>query len=186
VKFRLAGSTRELRKLASQLRNAGSDSVLRHLSDNLAEEGLSLIEEGFATETDPDGNKWAPKVFPDGRQVLVGKTTRLRRGWHRKYVAAVGFSIAASVVDAKWQQEGTGIYGPRHTPIRPVKAKVLSFTVQRAAGKGKWKSGRVFANSVKGAPPRRMIPSGKKLPEKWQRAFRAAMHDFWVSYFSKR
>lgn len=198
MKFKLSGSTSGLRKYAEKLRAAGSDTVLRRLSDNIAEEGLSLIEEAFATETSPDGDKWAPKVFSDGRQVLVGSTTRLRRGWHRKYISAGGFALAPSVTYAKYQF-GTGIYGPRHAPIRPTSAKALSFKVQTArsyksgavvsVGRGRghnWKSSRVFFSSVKGAPPRRMIPAGKRLPEKWQRAFRAAAHDFWQSYFAKR
>ncbi len=50
-------------------------------------------------------------------------------------------SVSARAKHALWQEEGTGIYGPRHTPIRPRRAKMLSFVV---GGK------RVFAKSVRG------------------------------------
>lgn len=44
---------------------------------------------------------------------------------------------------AAYVHQGTGIYGPSHRPIRPVRARVLSWE-QRGAG-------RVFAREVRGA-----------------------------------
>ncbi len=221
--FRISGSTAGLRKYAKKLREVGSDTTLRHLSDNLAEEALDLIAEGFATETDPDGNKWKDKVFPDGRQILVGNTTRLRRGWHRKYIAATGFILAPSVNYAKHQQEGTGLYGPHHHKIVPKEKKCLAFyahgyvtkaaanrvrysaaagyrgkagqsvqsrmsAMKRAGNRAvsQMKGSTVLYRSVKGAPPRRMIPSGKKLPAKWQRRMQACAHEFFTAYFAKK
>ena len=62
----------------------------------------------------------------------------------------------------RYLHEGTGIYGPKHTPIRPVSAKVLRFKPGRMIGplpagragtspenRGGW----VFARSVRGVPP---------------------------------
>jgi hypothetical protein len=63
---------------------------------------------------------------------------------------------------ARYLHEGTGIYGPKGTPIRPVTAKVLRFKPGRMIGplpKGQAGSspenrgGWVFARSVKGIPP---------------------------------
>jgi hypothetical protein len=63
---------------------------------------------------------------------------------------------------ARYLHEGTGIYGPKGTRIRPVTAKVLRFKPGRMIGplpKGQAGSspenrgGWVFARSVKGIPP---------------------------------
>ena len=63
---------------------------------------------------------------------------------------------------ARYIHEGTGIYGPKHTPIRPVTAKALRFKPGRMIGPlpaGKAgtspedRGGFVFARSVKGIPP---------------------------------
>jgi hypothetical protein len=199
VKVNLRGSTLSLRRYASKLRAVGSDTVLRRFADNLAEEGLDLIAEGFSTETNPYGARWRRKVFADGRQVLVGNTTRLRRGWHRKYIAANGFALAPSVNYAKYHQRGIGIYGPSRSRIEPIRAKALSFTVQRAVahksnaivsvGRGRshaWKSQRVFFMSVEGAPPRLMFPVTKTLPQRWKRGFNSASKEFWTAYFAKK
>lgn len=62
----------------------------------------------------------------------------------------------------RYLHEGTGIYGPKKTPIRPVSAKVLRFKPGRMIGPlpaGKAgtspenRGGWVFAASVKGVPP---------------------------------
>jgi hypothetical protein len=63
---------------------------------------------------------------------------------------------------AEWIHQGSGIYGPRHTPIVPVSAKALRFKPGRMIGplpsgqsgsspedRGGW----IFAKSVKGVPP---------------------------------
>lgn len=58
-----------------------------------------------------------------------------------KPVCRVGFTVFYGM----FVHEGTGIYGPRGAPIRPVSAKVLSW---------KTKSGkRVYAMQVKGMRP---------------------------------
>lgn len=48
---------------------------------------------------------------------------------------------------AVFVEKGTGIYGPRHRPIRPRRAKFLSW-IDRGTGK------RVFAREVRGVRPR--------------------------------
>lgn len=177
MEIRVNGDFAKLQTWAKRIGEAGGEKCLRELADNLAEETLDLIAEGFQTETDPYGNKWKPKVFGDGRQVLVGKTTRLRRGWKRKKVSARGFTVTASVDYAKHHQGGTGIYGPRRSPIVPVNAKAL-----------RWKVGRktYFARSVKGCPPRQMVPVQGALPPKWRARYLDTCRDYWKVYFLKR
>lgn len=64
-------------------------------------------------------------------------------------VVVTGNSIRGSVGTnlgyARYQEVGTGIYGPRHAPIRPRNKKMLA-----------WKSGSTwhFAKEVKGSRPR--------------------------------
>jgi hypothetical protein len=201
VRIKLRGSTVALRKYASKIREAGSDGVLRRFSDNMAEEALDLIAEGFKTETNPYGIKWRPKVFGDGRQVLVGNTTRLRRGWHRKFVGANGFIVAPSVEYAKYQQEGTGLFGPRHEKIKPKKFGVLGFYAEgyvsmaaasRVRSQGgnkavrKMKGSTLYFRSVRGAPQRLMFPNTKALPTRWKRSLNEASNEFWTAYFRKK
>lgn len=50
---------------------------------------------------------------------------------------------------ALYQHEGTGVYGPRHSPIRPRRGKVLVF-----AGRS---GGTVYARSVRGARPTKFL-----------------------------
>jgi hypothetical protein len=54
-------------------------------------------------------------------------------------------SVGTNVSYAKAQEEGTGIYGPRRTPIRPKVGKVLAWKRD-----GKWH----FARQVKGVKPK--------------------------------
>jgi hypothetical protein len=199
MRANLRGTTREIRKYAEKLRAVGSDRVLRKLCDNVAVEGLDLIEEGFEAQKNPEGGDWPKKVFEDGRQVLVGNTTRLRRGWHRKWISATGFCLSPSVAYAIYQK-GTGIYGPTGEPIRSKSGGPLVFKAARRItpkarkgaspilsvgkrGSSRWGTQTVVAMSVKGSPPRLMVPNTRKLPPKWERRFRAAAHDFLRHYF---
>lgn len=61
--------------------------------------------------------------------------------------------VGTNVSYALYVHDGTGIYGPKHTPIRPKHASVLVFRSKvYGAKKGKYK-GFVFAKSVKGMKP---------------------------------
>ena len=44
--------------------------------------------------------------------------------------------------------DGTGVYGPRHAPIRPKRAKALHFT---------WRGKEWFLKSVKGQKPQKFV-----------------------------
>lgn len=67
--------------------------------------------------------------------------------------------VGSDLDHVRYLNEGTGIYGPRHRPIRPVSRKFLRFKSRgtfgpvaaggRRAGRGQW----VFARQVRGIPP---------------------------------
>lgn len=65
--------------------------------------------------------------------------------------------VGSDVPYARYVEEGTGIYGPRHRRITPVRRQALKFPTPRS-----WNSGRqprqadrgfVFRRSVAGSPP---------------------------------
>jgi hypothetical protein len=152
----LRGDSAKLRKIVKQVERLSETSKLKQLSDNLAEEAVDLVIECFRTETDPYGNKWPPKVFGDGRQVLVGKTANLRRSWGRRSAVkrsdGRGFRIASSMLYAKWMQKGTGIYGPRKQRIKPIRANFLAFFAEGYVTKRSYNSARqAWASSITSA-----------------------------------
>lgn len=67
------------------------------ISKDGAEELLGLVQDGFRAQADPYGKPWPAKKVSDGRSILVGKTARLRRGWHTRPLGKKGFVIAPSV-----------------------------------------------------------------------------------------
>ena len=163
----LTGDFAKLEGWAKRIGDAGGAAKLKELSQNLADEALELVAEGFEKETDPYGKTWARKRFPDGRQVLVGKTARLRRGWHPKSVTAQGFQIAPAVNYAKYHQNGRG-------PITAKPGKMLRFMIN---GKP------VFRKSVGPAPARKMVPGKGRLPNAWRRALVATAQLYFTETF---
>jgi phage gpG-like protein len=157
-----------------KIESVGSAQGLTELSDALAEEALDLVAEGFRKETDPYGKRWASKAISNGKPVLVGRTARLRRGWHRKASSARGFRIGPAVNYARHHQSGTGLYGPRKQPIRPTTKKALAWQVGKT---------RYIARSVKGAPARKMVPDKGKLPLAWRKALVEAARDYFHDRF---
>lgn len=75
------------------------------------------------------------------------KTGDLEDGIQLSSIVGGGTKSQARVVStakhARWQEEGTGVFGPTGTPIRPTRGNVLVFNGD---------DGVVFARSVKGAP----------------------------------
>jgi hypothetical protein len=57
-----ARELRKLRKFAGKLKQAGAKATLANLAENLAEECISLVHDGFDKERDPYRKKWAPRV----------------------------------------------------------------------------------------------------------------------------
>jgi hypothetical protein len=79
--------------------------------------------------------------------------------------------LVVPVEYASWQDEGTGIYGPKGTPIRAKGGGVLAWEVtgRRAAGAAQTASGMVFARSVRGAPATKFW-SRNVTPDGWRAA----------------
>lgn len=158
-----------LERWARKVEKAGSTAGLQNLASNLCEEALELVAEGFERETDPYGKAWAKKRFPDGRQVLVGSTARLRRGWHRKSVTASSFTIAPSVKYARYAQHGRG-------PVRAKSGKALRFM---AGGKA------VYRRAVGPAPARKMVPDRGRLPDRWRKALLLVARRYFKETFGR-
>lgn len=65
--------------------------------------------------------------------------------------------VGTNVTYARAVHDGTGIYGPKGRPIRPVSESILRFPVRgmtSAATRSSTPTGFVFAREVKGTPPR--------------------------------
>lgn len=73
----------------------------------------------------------------------------------------VGCQISVGVPYGRWQDEGTGIYGPTGARIFPRTARVLRFDWPAAGGV-------VFARSVAGAPGRHFFH--EPMPARWRTA----------------
>ena len=68
--------------------------------------------------------------------------------------ASTHVTVGSPLPYARYIHEGTGIYGPKGTPITPVTRQVLKFQVKGSTGKRRGKDAQwVFAKSVKGIKP---------------------------------
>lgn len=105
MKFKASGDPKAMQEWQKLLGSVSE--LLTQMSQDMGEEALELIAEGFATETDPYGKPWQKKKTDDGRSILVGKTARLRRGWHLQRYGRGGFTVAPSVNYAAYHQKGT-------------------------------------------------------------------------------
>jgi phage gpG-like protein len=79
--------------------------LMGELSEAMADEALELVASGFEKQENPYGDLWQKKKVDDGRNVLVGKTVRLRRGWHKVKVNATKWAIEPSVPYASAHQD---------------------------------------------------------------------------------
>ena len=102
-----------------------------------------LLRRGLAVETQAKRNLGGidgPKRIDTGRlRASIHTTIVLRNG---NPTALVGTNVKYAIL----VHDGTGIYGPRHRPIRPRRAKFLRF-------RPKGKRGFVYAREVKGMKP---------------------------------
>jgi hypothetical protein len=156
----------KVRRHIVRVEKLGSPDALRSLTDNLAEEGIDLIIDGMAAQHDPYGKRYAPKVFGDGRAILVGRTAQLRRGnsWKRVRSDGKGFKVSCNVPYAIYHQKGTGLYGPHKKRIVPIHAKALAFyapgyVTKAAAGRVRYSAmaGYRFGQGQYGSAMRRKI-----------------------------
>lgn len=72
----------------------------------MADKALGLVAEGFGRESDPFGNRWAPKKRPDGRAILRGETNRLVQ-WRKAFVSQHGYRVTSTAPYARFHQTGT-------------------------------------------------------------------------------
>lgn len=167
MKATFKGDTLKLQKWAQRLREV--PKVLAQLSDQLAEEAIELVREGFDDSADPYGKAWKQLKLRDGRP--LEDKGGLKASWFKKYATAKGFRIASSKKVAIIHQTGSGIYGPKGTPIVPIHAKALRL--------GKYG----FAKSVKGTPARPMLPYKRRLPKKWIQRFQETAEEVLTELF---
>lgn len=168
--LKLTGDFAELDRFMDKC--ARAPDSMRIVSANLAEETIELIREGFETSTDPYGNRWAPLKLRSGQPLR--DTGGLQSSWHKRFTTAQGFVVSSGKEYAAYHQGGTGIYGPKHQRIKPVKARALRF-----AGPG----GPIFARSVEGSPKRRMVPDKGALPERWRQRYVETAEDVLTELF---
>lgn len=170
MKAYFRGDIGTLRAWAKKAQRYPTDA-LDYVSLQLAEEAVNLVRGGISDGKDPDGKRYKRLALRKGQPLR--KSGRLQASWHRKQSDRRGFSIAASANYAIYHQVGTGIYGPRRSPIKPVRAKALSIPTP---------GGTMFRRSVKGIPPRRMVPH-KGLSAPWRRAFQETAKEALAEYF---
>lgn len=110
------GAIEALKKLLSQ-----PERILAAVSASLAEEAVGMIQDGFRTEHDPYGTKWAKRQRETrssrGRKVLNGKTGRLKTGWKIKKADTGEIIISPSVVYADYHQNPHGNSRPRRMMV---------------------------------------------------------------------
>lgn len=119
--------------------------------------------------TSPQGPVWN-ELHRTGRQVLQRARVlcpvdqgQLRASLLMEMDTENGQPVArvgTNVTYALFVHEGTGIYGPRRTPIRPVRARFLRWPIKNNTGSGRrrYRGGATeryaYAKQVKGSPPR--------------------------------
>lgn len=155
MRSRVKGDFSVLESWTRLLKNA--PKLLSDMSANMAEETISLIRDGWRSQADPYGDPWQKKKVDDGRQILVGRTARLRNGWHVVKSGKGGWKVAPSVVYAAAHQDP-----------------------QKRRGWG------TRPGSLDRLPRRMMIPSRSRgLPKAWSRAYRELAEETLREHFSR-
>jgi phage gpG-like protein len=160
----LDGDFGKLTAFGDRVERLGSTATMREISKAIADEGLSLVQQGFAEQRNPYGFPWQAKKFDDGRRILRGASGKLERSFVRLYAGPDAAIIGSKAREAVFAQSGTGIFGPRHARITPKKGKFLRF---KSGGRF------VFARSVEGSPQRLMMPMPHRAAPLWMRAFKS-------------
>lgn len=127
--------------VVDELLRGGTGPVVRHV-DDLTQQVRNEAVRNVKRDTGALAGSLEPTVNVYG-SVVVGR-------------------VGTALEYARYLHEGTGIYGPKAAPIRPVSAKALRFKPGRMIGplprgqagtspedRGAW----VFARSVRGIPP---------------------------------
>ena len=119
-----------------------------------------MLRRGFLVETQAKRNLsgiGGPKRIDTGRLRASISTVAVTRNGEPAVL------VGTNVKYARWVHDGTGIYGPRHTPIRPRTKKFLKFPAtgaftiyQPKKGKARRRS-FIYAREVKGMKPNRFL-----------------------------
>lgn len=140
--------------------------ALRTVSEQLAEETIELVREGFEKQRDPFGKAWkkhsklTQRIRPGGR--ILEDDGHLKASWFKRNVDRGRFEVASAKAYAIYHQRGTGIFGSKGQPIRPKHAKALAIPIG---------NGVVFRMQVAGVPIRRMVPERGRLPKAWSERY---------------
>lgn len=165
--LKFTGDFQKLDHFAERL--AAAAGTTRLISDQMAEETISLIRDGFERGQDPYEQPWKPPILRAGQPLR--DTGGLQASWHKGEVTESGFRVSSAKSYAVFHQRGTGIYGPHKARIVPVKAKALN-----VPGLGP-------RSSVAGAPKRAMVPNRGRLPRKWKQAYVEAAQEVLTELF---
>lgn len=171
MKLKFTGDFRDLDAFVNRV--ARAPERMAEVNKQLAEEALELVREGFETSTDPYGKRWADLKIRSGRPL---EDTGALKVWRRQYASTHGFGIFSPREYAVYHQQGTGIYGPKRRPIRPVQGRALRFPVP---------GGIAFATEVQGTPARKMVPDAGPLPSRWRERFVDTAHETMREIFTE-
>lgn len=123
---------------------------------------VELHRDAYQAATQKAGQRWADRVGHDvvneaKRECPVDEGTLRGSITHVSTVDSRGAKVVVGspLPYAEYVHEGTGIHGPKGTPIVPVTKKALKFKWDGPGGavRSKDKRGYVFAKSVKGQKP---------------------------------
>jgi phage gpG-like protein len=167
----MAASTANITKAIEKVQRLTQPQFLAKVAKQLQAEALKLVADGFKSETDPNGQAWAP-IKRAGK--ILQDTGRLRASWAPVADGPEGFRIASNVEYAAAHQDGA------HYPARS-SAKPRTIWSHPETGKFVSKATKlktVVEHTVRqtfGAHalvPRKMVPDDSKaLPKKWADAF---------------
>jgi len=93
-----------LEPLIRKLTEVGDGRILTLIRQNLAEEAVDLVKQGFERESEPFGAPWAPLKRRTGK--ILQDTGRLKNSFTPR-ATADGFRIVTNVAYAQYHQRGT-------------------------------------------------------------------------------
>lgn len=171
VKFR--GDFQKLKHWEELAKDA--PGLLPVVSENLADETISLVRDGMNRGVDPYGRGYAPLKFRAGQPLQ--KTGGMLAAWNRQHANRTSFKISNAKNYSGYHQHGTGIYGKNGAPITPKSKKSLRVPTG---------GGDLFFRSVKGTPKRMMVPDRRGIPGHWKRSYQAVVNEIFLSHFRSR
>ena len=161
----VVASDRELDELISRLGELESGAGLRALAQNIAEEAVEQVKQGFEDERDPYGNAWPGLKCRDGR--ILRDTGAMLNSLHVSSATAAQAKIAMGVWYAVVHQTGKTI-----VPKRAKRLRFMAFGVP------------TFAKSVT-IPARPFFPRVGDLPGEWAQSFDEVTGEWFRMHFGR-